>query len=211
MSKALGILGRKLGMSRIFGNDGMIIPVTVIQAGPCPVVQVKEQSRDGYTALQVGFEELPARKVNRPQRGHQGKAGTGYFRYLREFRVDSVEGYALGQALNLEIFAPGEKVNVTGTSKGKGFSGVMKRWGFRGGSASHGAEKIHRSAGSIGCNAKPGRVLKGKKMAGHLGSRRASYKNLEVVAVRAAENVLLVKGQVPGPKNGLVIVRKQQA
>ena len=211
MSKTLGILGRKLGMSRIFGNDGMIIPVTVIQAGPCPVVQVKEQSKDGYAALQVGFEELPARKMNKPQKGHQDKAGTGYFRYLREFRVDSVEGYEVGQALNLEIFAPGEKVSVTGTSKGKGFSGVVKRWGFRGGSASHGAEKIHRNAGSIGCNTKPGRVIKGKKMAGHLGSRRTSYKNLEVVAVRTADNVLLVKGQVPGPKNGLVIVRKQQA
>ncbi|WP_028570869.1 50S ribosomal protein L3 [Desulfonatronum lacustre] len=211
MSNTLGILGRKLGMSRIFGSDGMVIPVTVIQAGPCPIVQVKERAKDGYSALQVGFEESRPNKLNKPLKGHLDKAGSGYYRHLREFRLESVEGYEIGQALGLEIFTPGEKVKITGNSKGKGFAGVVKRWGFRGGSASHGAEKIHRNAGSIGCNTKPGRVIKGKKMAGHMGDRKTSYKNVEVVAVRAGDNLLLVKGQIPGPKNGLVIVRKQQA
>ncbi|WP_045220872.1 50S ribosomal protein L3 [Desulfonatronum thioautotrophicum] len=211
MSNTLGILGRKLGMSRIFGSDGMVIPVTVIQAGPCPIVQVKERSKDGYSALQVGFEEARASKMTKPAKGHLDKAGSGYLRHLREFRLDSVDGYEVGQSLNLEMFTPGEKVSITGKSKGKGFAGVMKRWGFRGGAASHGAEKIHRNAGAIGCNTKPGRVIKGKKMAGHLGARQTSYKNIEIVAVRAGDNVLLVKGQIPGPKNGLVIVRKQQA
>jgi len=211
MAKTLGILGRKVGMSRIFGSDGMVIPVTVIQAGPCPIVQVKDQSRDGYSALQIGFEESRASKLNKPEKGHLDKAGGGYFRHLREFRLDTVDGYEVGQTLDLGMFTPGEKVKITGKSKGKGFAGVMKRWGFRGGSASHGAEKIHRNAGSIGNATRPGRVIKGKKMAGHMGARRTSYKNIEIVAVRAGDNVLLVKGQIPGPKNGLVIVRKQQA
>lgn len=211
MSHTLGILGRKLGMSRIFGSDGMVIPVTVIQAGPCPIVQVKERAKDGYSALQVGFEESRPNGLNKPLKGHLDKAGSGYYRHLREFRLESVEGFEVGQALGLEMFSPGEKVKITGNSKGKGFAGVMKRWGFRGGAASHGAEKIHRNAGAIGCNTKPGRVIKGKKMAGHMGDRKTSYKNIEVVAVRAGDNLLLVKGQIPGPKNGLVIVRKQQA
>lgn len=211
MSNTLGILGRKLGMSRIFGSDGMVIPVTVIQAGPCPIVQIKDRTKDGYSALQVGFEESRPHKLNKPLKGHLDKAGSGYFRHLREFRLDSVDGYEIGQSLDLELFAPGEKVSITGTSKGKGFAGVVKRWGFRGGSASHGAEKIHRNAGTIGCNTKPGRVIKGKKMAGHMGAHKTSYKNIEVVAVRTGDNLLLVRGQIPGPKNGLVIVRKQQA
>lgn len=211
MSNTLGILGRKIGMSRIFGSDGMVIPVTVIQAGPCPILQIKEAAKDGYASLQVGFQEQPARKMNKPQKGHQDKANSGYYRHLREFRIDSVDGYEVGQSLNLDMFTPGEKVRVTGTSKGKGFAGVMKRWGFAGSPASHGHEKVHRNAGAIGNNTKPGRVIKGKKMAGHMGARRTSYKNIEIVAVRADDNVLLVKGQIPGPKNGLVIVRKQHA
>lgn len=211
MSNTLGILGRKLGMSRIFGSDGMVIPVTVIQAGPCPIIQVKDRSKDGYCALQLGFEESRPGKVSKPLKGHLDKAGTGYYRHLREFRLDTVDGYEVGQALGLEMFSPGEKVSITGKSKGKGFAGVVKRWGFSGGAASHGAEKIHRNAGSIGCNTKPGRIIRGKKMAGHMGDRKTSCKNIEVVAVRAGDNLLLVKGQVPGPRNGLVIVRKQQA
>ena len=211
MSNTLGILGRKIGMTRIFGSDGMIIPVTVIQAGPCPILQLKEQAKDGYTCLQVGYQEVPVRKLTKPQKGHQDKSGAGFFRHVREFRIDSVDGYEIGQALNLDMFAPGEKIKVTGTSKGKGFAGVMKRWGFGGSPASHGHEKVHRNAGSIGNNTKPGRVIKGKKMAGHLGARRTTYKNIEIVAIRADDNVLLVKGQIPGPKNGLVIVRKQHA
>lgn len=211
MSNTLGILGRKVGMSRIFGNDGTIIPVTIIQAGPCPVVQVKEAAKDGYAAIQVGFGEIPERKVNKPAKGHLDKAGCGYFRHLREFRLDSLDGFETGKPLTIEMFSPGEKVNVTGTSKGKGFAGVMKRWGFAGLPASHGHEKVHRNAGTIGNNTKPGRVIKGKKMAGHMGARRKSCMNIEVVAVRMEDNLLLVKGQVPGPKNGLVIVRKQKA
>jgi large subunit ribosomal protein L3 len=211
MSNTLGILGRKIGMSRVFGSDGMIVPVTVIQAGPCPILQVKRPEKDGYASLQVGFEEIPARKVNKPQLGHQQKAKSGFFRHLREFRLASVEGYDIGQPLQVEIFSPGEKVKITGTSKGKGFAGVMKRWGFGGSPATHGHEKVHRNAGAIGNNTKPGRVIKGKKMAGHMGARRTACKNIEIVAVRADDNVLLVKGQIPGPKNGLVVVHKQQA
>ncbi len=211
MSNTLGILGRKIGMSRIFGNDGTIIPVTIIQAGPCPVIQVKEAAQDGYAAIQVGFGEIPQRKVNKPAKGHLVKAGCGYYRHLREFRLDSPAGFEAGKPLTIEMFSPGEKVNVTGTSKGKGFAGVMKRWGFAGLPASHGHEKVHRNAGTIGNNTEPGRVIKGKKMAGHMGAKRKSCMNIEVVAVRMEDNLLLVKGQVPGPKNGLVIVRKQKA
>lgn len=210
MSNTLGILGRKIGMSRIFGNDGRIIPVTIIQAGPCPVIQIKESNIDGYAALQIGFGEMPARKVNKPLKVHQDKAGCGYYRHLREFRLDSVEGFERGKPITLEIFSVGEKVVVAGTSKGKGFAGVMKRWGFAGSPASHGHEKVHRHAGSIGQNTEPGRVVKGKKMAGHLGAKRRSCKNIEVVAVRLEDNLLLVKGQIPGPKNGIVVVRKQK-
>ncbi len=210
MPNTLGILGRKVGMTRIFGSDGTVIPVTVIQAGPCPVVQVKNTEKDGYNAIQVGFGEIPARKVNKPLKGHQDKAGNGYFRHLREFRLDDAHEFEADKPVSLEIFTPGEKVSVTGTSKGKGFAGVMKRWGFAGSPASHGHEKVHRNAGAIGNNTKPGRVIKGKKMAGHLGAERKSCKNIEIVAVRTDENLLLVKGQVPGPKNGLVVVRKQQ-
>lgn len=211
MSNTLGILGRKIGMSRIFGNDGTVVPVTIIQAGPCPVMQIKDSAKDGYAALQVGFGEVPVRKLNKPLKGHQDKAGSGYFRHLREFRIDSVDGYEQGQPVTLEIFNIGEKVVVTGTSKGKGFAGVMKRWGFAGLPASHGHEKVHRNAGTIGNCTKPGRVIKGKKMAGQMGAKRKSCKNIEIVAVRLEDNLLLVKGQVPGPKNGLVVVRKQKA
>lgn len=209
MSNVLGILGRKLGMSRIFGNDGKVIPITVIQAGPCPVIQIKEPARDGYAAVQVGFGETVARKVNKPLKGHQDKAGCGYFRHLCEFRLDSVEGFEVGQSITLDIFNIGERVKVAGTSKGKGFAGVMKRWGFAGSPATHGHEKVHRSGGSVGQCTKPGRVVKGKKMAGQLGARRTSCKNIEVIAVRPEDNLLLVKGQIPGPKNGLVVVCKQ--
>lgn len=211
MSNTLGILGRKIGMSRVFGSDGTVIPVTIIQAGPCPVIQVKDPAKNGYAAVQVGFGESAARKANKPLKGHQDKAGCGYYRHLREFRLDSVDGMEPGRPITLEMFKAGERVNVTGTSKGKGFAGVMKRWGFAGLPASHGHEKVHRSAGAIGHNTEPGRVIKGKKMAGHLGAKRRSCKNIEVIAVRLEDNLLLVRGQVPGPKNGLVVVRKQKA
>ena len=209
MAANMGILGRKLGMTRVFADDGAITPVTVIQAGPCPVLQIKTTDNDGYEALQLGFDEIPERKVNKPAKGHQEKVGKGYFRHLREMRCEGTAEYELGQEITVDIFTPGEKVKVTGTSKGKGFQGVMKRWNFAGQRASHGAEKVHRSGGSIGHATFPGKVFKGKKMAGHMGDRRVTYKNLEIVDIRLEDNVILVKGQVPGAKGSLVMVRKQ--
>ncbi|KUJ95042.1 MAG: 50S ribosomal protein L3 [Desulfonauticus sp. 38_4375] len=209
MNKGLGIIGKKLGMTRIFGEDGSIVPVTVVQAGPCPIIQLKTKEEDGYEAIQLAFEEIPEKKVNKPLKGHFLKANRGFFRYLKEFRLDSVKDFELGQDITVEIFKPGEKVSVTGQSKGKGFAGVMKRWGFGGSPASHGAEKIHRAPGSIGQCAFPGRVFKGKRMAGHMGNKQVTYRNLEVVGIRPEENVILIKGHIPGPKNGLVFLRKQ--
>ncbi|HCO12202.1 MAG TPA: 50S ribosomal protein L3, partial [Desulfonauticus sp.] len=185
------------------------VPVTVVQAGPCPIIQLKTKEEDGYEAIQLAFEEIPEKKVNKPLKGHFLKANRGFFRYLKEFRLDSVKDFELGQDITVEIFKPGEKVSVTGQSKGKGFAGVMKRWGFGGSPASHGAEKIHRAPGSIGQCAFPGRVFKGKRMAGHMGNKQVTYRNLEVVGIRPEENVILIKGHIPGPKNGLVFLRKQ--
>lgn len=208
MSKTLGLLGRKLGMTRVFADDGTVVPVTVIAAGPCPIVQIKTDSKEGYNALQVGFDTLPEHKVNKPEQGHQAKAGKGFFRHLKEFRLDAVEGYEVGQDITVDIFKPGEKVKVTGTSKGKGFQGVMKRYNFSGLRASHGAEKVHRSAGSVGTNTEPSRVFKNKKMAGHMGDDRVTLPSVEIIDVRPEDNIIVVKGQIPGSKNGLVMIRK---
>ncbi len=209
MAGTLGILGRKLGMTRIFADDGTMIPVTVIEAGPCPVVQIKTPATDGYEAVQIGFDPIPERKVNKPMRGHLAKAGRGDYRVLRELRFDGAGGFELGMDLTVSIFAPGEVVKVTGTSIGKGFQGVMKRWNFAGLKATHGTEKAHRSGGSIGNNTEPGRVMKGKKMAGHMGAKTVTCIGLEIVDVRPEDNLLLVKGPIPGPKNAVVMVRKQ--
>ncbi|WP_456324223.1 50S ribosomal protein L3 [Desulfonauticus submarinus] len=209
MSKGLGIIGKKIGTTRIFGEDGSVVPVTVVQAGPCPVIQVKTKEADGYEAIQLGFEQVSEKKVNKPLKGHFAKAKKGYFRYLKEFRVENGAEFDLGQDITVEIFEPGERISVTGTSKGKGFAGVMKRWGFGGLPASHGAEKVHRSPGSIGQCAYPGKVFKGKKMAGHMGNKQVTYRNLEVVGIRPEDNVILIKGQIPGSKNSLVLLRKQ--
>ena len=208
MAKTLGLLGRKLGMTRIFAADGTVVPVTIIFAGPCPVLQVKTQEKEGYNALQVGFDAVPERKLNKPELGHQSKAGKGCFRHLKEFPLDAVDGYEVGQDITVDIFQPGEKVKVTGTSKGKGFQGVMKRYNFKGLKASHGAEKVHRSGGSIGTNTEPSRVFKNKKMPGHMGDERVTLPSVEIVDVRLEENIIVVKGQVPGCKNGLVMIRK---
>lgn len=211
MADTLGILGRKLGMTRVFGSDGAAIPVTVIAAGPCPVLQIKsDTTKDTYSALQIGFEQIPERKVNKPERGHQAKAGKDFYRFLRELRLESVDGYELGQDLTVDMFTPGEKVKVTGSSKGKGTQGPMKRWGFSGLPASHGHEKKHRAPGGIGQCAYPSKVFKGKRMAGVMGGNRVTCINVEVVDVRPADNLILLRGQVPGPTNGLVMVRKQQ-
>ena len=209
MAKQLGILGRKLGMTRVFSDDGTIVPVTVIAAGPCPVLQIKTAEKDGYTALQLGFDSVPERKLSKAEMGHQAKAGKGSFRHSREFRIADVASYELGQDLTVEMFKTGDKIKVTGTSKGKGFQGFIKRHNFSGLRASHGVEKVHRSPGSIGCRTEPGRVQPGKRMAGHMGDRVVTYKNIEVVDVRPEDNLILVRGQVPGAKNGLVMVRKQ--
>jgi large subunit ribosomal protein L3 len=208
MARSLGILGRKLGMTRIFGSDGSAVPVTVIEAGPCPVVQVKNTSTDGYNALQIGFDRIKEQRARKPQLGHQAKAGGDVCRHLREFRLDEVESYEVGQDVTVDMFTIGDWVKVTGTSKGKGFQGVMKRWGFHGSPASHGHEKVHRSPGSIGHATFPGKVFKGKKMAGRMGNSRVTVSNLEIMEVRLEDNVLLVKGAVPGPRNGLVLIRK---
>lgn len=209
MATKLGILGRKLGMTRVFTEDGTVTAVTAVKAGPCPIVQIKDAEKDGYTALQVGFEDIPERLVNKPLKGHLAKAGKGLYRTLQEFRVDSLDGYELGQDLTVEMFKAGEVVKVTGTSKGKGFQGVMKRHHFSGLRDSHGAEKVHRSPGSIGNRTQPGRIFKNKRMPGHMGDRRVTIKNIEIFEILPEENVILVKGQVPGAKGGLVMIRKQ--
>ena len=209
MAATLGILGRKLGMTRIFGDDGSIIPVTVIEAGPCPVTQVKTMEKDGYNAMQLGFDTIPERKVNKPAKGHLDKAARGYFRVLREIRLDGPSAFEQGMDVTVDIFAPGETVKVTGTSIGKGFAGAMKRWNFAGLKKTHGTEKAHRSGGSIGNNTEPGKVMKGKRMAGHMGARTVTVMGIEVVDVRPEQNLILVKGQVPGPRNCVVMVRKQ--
>lgn len=209
MAATLGILGRKLGMTRIFGDDGSIIPVTVIEAGPCPVTQVKTMEKDGYNAMQLGFDTIPERKVNKPAKGHLDKAARGYFRVLREIRLDGPSAFEQGMDVTVDIFAPGETVKVTGTSIGKGFAGVMKRWNFKGLKKTHGTEKAHRSGGSIGNNTEPGKVMKGKRMAGHMGARTVTVMGIEVVDVRPEQNLILVKGQVPGSRNCVVMVRKQ--
>jgi large subunit ribosomal protein L3 len=217
MAEKMGILGRKLGMTRIFAGDGSVVPVTVIEAGPCPIVQVKSRATDGYDAVQIALDAVPgesgserqAKRVGKPLRGHFAKAGTGLYRTLREIRLDSVEGREPGQSLTVDMFAPGDRVKVTGRSVGKGYQGVMRRWNFHGSPDGHGDEKVHRSGGSIGNNTFPGHVFKGKKMAGHWGNERVTELNLEVVEVRPEDHVILVRGSIPGPRNGLVLVRRQ--
>ncbi len=198
-----GILGTKVGMTQIWKND-KVVPVTVVLAGPCPVVQRKTPDTDGYSAVQLGFGETRKKTLNKPLLGHLEKAKASPVRYLREFRDYSVDG----DTVTAEIFAEGEKVDVTGMTKGRGFTGVMKRWNFQGGPASHGAKKWHRRGGSIGARKTPGRVIKGKKMPGHYGTERVTTQNLEVIEVRAGENILLIKGAIPG-SNGALIVIKQ--
>jgi large subunit ribosomal protein L3 len=184
--------------------------VTVIQAGPCPVIEKKITEKDGYTALQVGFEEVAAHRLTKPEQGHQQKANCGFYRMLKEIRLGSVDEYEIGQKLTVEMFTPGEKIRVTGTSKGRGFAGVIRRWNFAGAPATHGHEQVHRKPGSIGQCAWPSKVFKGKKMPGQLGNKTATMLNLEIVDVRPEDNVVLVRGQVPGPKQGIVVLSKMK-
>lgn len=209
MSEKMGIIGRKLGMTRIFAEDGTAVAVTVVKAGPCPVTQVKTVENDGYNALQIAFEEVADKKVTKAMKGHFAKAGVAACREVRELRLAEAATVEAGTVLTADMFAAGDKVKVTGTSIGKGYQGVMRRWNFHGMDDGHGDEKVHRSGGSIGNNTFPGHVFKGKKMAGQWGAERVTQQGLKIVEVRAEDNVILIKGAVPGPKNGLVLVRKQ--
>lgn len=209
MSEKLGILGRKLGMTRIFTSDGAAVAVTVIQAGPCPVTQVKTMEKDGYNAVQIAFDNAKEKHVTKALIGHFVKAGVANFRTVREIRLVNPATHEVGQSLTVDMFAAGDKIKVSGTSVGKGYQGVMRRWNFAGSKDTHGCEKVHRSGGSVGNNTFPGHVFKGKKMAGQWGAESVTELGLQIVEVRSEDNVILVKGAVPGPKNGLVVVRKQ--
>jgi large subunit ribosomal protein L3 len=202
-----GVLGEKLGMTQVFDDEGRIVPVTVVQAGPCVVTQLRTQEKDGYSAVQIGYGQIDPRKVNKPRTGHFEKAGVTPRRYLVELRADDTTGYELGQEITVELFEAGQKIDVTGTSKGKGTAGVMKRHGFKGLGASHGTQRKHRSPGSIGGCATPGRVFKGLRMAGRHGNARTTVQNLTVHAIDTEKNLLLIKGAVPGPNGGVVLVR----
>jgi large subunit ribosomal protein L3 len=202
-----GLLGAKLGMTQIFDQNARAVPVTVIQAGPCTVTQVKSPERDGYAAVQLAFGDIRPKRVTKPRAGHFAKAGVEPRRHLVELRTDDAADYTLGQTLAADVFAEGDRLDVVGVSKGKGFAGVMKRHGFKGLGASHGTERKHRSPGSVGACATPARIFKGMRMAGHMGHQRVTVLNLEVVKVDPERNLLLVKGAVPGPKRGLVMLR----
>src|SRR6266567_9423092 len=202
-----GILGTKLGMTQVFDDANRIVPVTVVQAGPCVVTQVRTQEKDGYQAVQLAFGAIDPRKVNKPETGHFAKAGLTPRRVLAELRTTDAGEYTVGQEITAEVFAGGAVVDVTGTSKGKGFAGVMKRHGFKGLSSSHGTQRKHRSPGSIGGCAFPGHVFKGVRMAGRMGGERTTVMNLTVHGVDSDRGLLLIKGAVPGPAGALVLVR----
>ena len=201
-----GILGKKLGMTQIFTEEGIVVPVTVVEAGPNVVTQVKTVEKDGYNAIQVGFEDAKEKSLNKPQKGHLAAANV-LKKHLHEFRVDAVEEFTVGQEIKADLFAAGEKIDVTGTSKGKGFQGPIKRHGQSRGPESHGS-RYHRRPGSMGACSFPGRVFKNKKLAGHMGSVKVTVQNLEVVRVDADKNLILVKGAIPGPKGSMVTIKE---
>lgn len=204
MPKTMGLLGKKIGMTRVYSEQGQAIPVTVIEAGPCVVLQKKTEAKDGYNAIQVGFGPKKESRLTKPAAGHFKAAGKGGFYHIKEFRVADPEAYEMGQEIQLaELFKIGDEVHISGTSKGRGFQGVIKRHGFKGGRKTHGS-MFHRRPGSIGCSAWPSRVIKGKKMPGRMGSDLITKKNLTVIDVRADENIMLVKGCVPGAKESLL-------
>jgi large subunit ribosomal protein L3 len=202
-----GLLGKKLGMTGFFTSEGRFVPVTVIEAGPCVVTQIKTRSTDGYDALQLGFGDKRIGRVNKPLQGHFKKSGDQCFRYTREFVVDNPEEYNLGQEITVDMFKVGDRVDVVGTTKGRGFAGVIKRHGFHRGPMTHGSRNVRRP-GSIGCSAWPAKVIKGKKMPGQYGNDRKTVRNLEIVDIRPEDNVILVKGAVPGAATGLMAVKK---
>jgi large subunit ribosomal protein L3 len=203
-----GLLGKKLGMTSLFSPEGRHVPITVLKIGPCVVTQIKTEATDGYNAIQVGFGEKRKTRVNKALTGHFAKSGKGLHAVLKEFRVDNPEEYSLGQTLTVELFDVGERVQITGYTKGRGFAGVIKRHGFHGGRETHGSMS-HRVPGSIGCSAWPSRVVKGKKLPGHYGNAKKSLRNMEIVDIRPEENILLLRGPVPGSVNSFVEVKKQ--
>ena len=204
MNKA--IIGRKVGMTQIFTPEGKVIPVTVVEAGPCPVVQIKTVEKDGYAALKLGFDETSEKRVNKPELGQFKKAGVKPQKVLKEFRLDELSGYEVGKDITVEQFKEGDKVDVVGTTKGHGFSGVIKRWKQRRLKETHGVGPVHREVGSMSANSTPSRVFKHKNMPGQYGHERVTVQNLEVVKVDAARNALLIKGAIPGPKGSIVSV-----
>ncbi|MCP4676639.1 MAG: 50S ribosomal protein L3 [Deltaproteobacteria bacterium] len=209
MSAVSGLLGKKLGMTQVFNPNGTLSGVTAIEVGPCVVVQKRTQEKDGYTALQLGFDNKPERKVSRPETGHFAKAGCEPKRFLKEFRVseETANEFEVGQAIGADTLAVGDKIDVTGTSQGKGFAGVMKKYGYHGAKATHGVHEAFRHGGSLGQNMTPGRVMKGKRMAGHHGDKRITIQNVEVVRVFSEDNLIFVKGPVPGSKNSFLTIK----
>ncbi|MBA3028179.1 MAG: 50S ribosomal protein L3 [Desulfobacteraceae bacterium] len=202
-----GLIGKKLGMTGMFLSDGTYVPVTIVEAGPCIVTQIKTKSTDGYDAVQVGFGEKPAARINKPLKGHLKKSGDANCVFLREFNVESPDEYSLGQKITVEMFQVGGLVDVSGVSKGRGFAGVIKRHGFSGGRLTHGSHS-QRIPGSIGCSASPSKVIKGKKLPGHYGVDRKTLKNLKIIDIRPEENLLLIKGAIPGAVSGLVEIKQ---
>lgn len=204
MPNTKGILGRKVGMTRVYDENGRAIPVTVIEAGPCTILQKKTEVKEGYNAIQLGFIEKKSSRLNKPEAGHFKRSGGTGFYHIKEFRVNDPEAYEVGQSITLaEVFAIGDLIDISGKSKGRGFQGVVKRYGFHGGRKTHGSN-FHRAPGSIGCSAWPSRVVKGKKMPGRMGNDVVTQKNLKVIDIRTEENVLLVHGTIPGAKNGIL-------
>ena len=201
-----GLIGKKLGMTSLFTPEGYAVPVTVIELGPCVVTQVKSEATDGYNAIQLGFGTKKASRINKPLKGHYQKSG-GQYAVLREFPVDEASAYEVGQTVALDLFEVGEKVDIVGTTKGRGFSGVTKRHGFRLGRKTHGS-KSYRIPGSVGCSAWPAKIIRGKKMPGQYGNQRQTARNLEIVDMRPEENLVMIKGAVPGHRNALVMVNK---
>jgi large subunit ribosomal protein L3 len=206
----LGLIGKKIGMTQVFAENGDLVPVTVLNVGPCFVVSKKIKDKEGYNALQLGYEDVKEKKVSKPERGLFKKANITPKKVLREFKLEDIEKYNVGQDVKLDIFTKDECVDIIGTSKGNGFAGVMKRWGFSGGPKSHGTTKWHRRAGSIGQSAYPSRVFKGVKMPGRMGGKRSTSKNIRIVHIDKEKNLMLVRGAVPGNKNGFVIIRKKK-
>ena len=204
MNKA--IIGKKIGMTQIFESDGKVIPVTVVLVGPCPVVQLKTVDSDGYTAVKLGFGEVSEKELNKPELGQFKKAGVAPHKVLKEFRVDSLEGYEVGKNVTCDVFATGDHVDVVGTSKGHGFTGVIKRWNNQRLKEAHGVGPVHREVGSMGANSSPSRVFKNKHMPGQYGVERVTVQNLEVVKVDQERNLLLIKGAIPGAKGGIITV-----